>query len=65
MSLVSCLFIFQLINYYLLVIISRKMVSRKINDKRKNKYYLSWFGLVYLFNGISTFVGYLMPMLFS
>ena len=24
-----------------------------------------WFGLVSLFNGISTFVGYLMPMLFS
>ena len=24
-----------------------------------------WFGLVSLFNGISTFVGYLMPKLFS
>ena len=24
-----------------------------------------WFGLVSLFNGISTFVGYLMPTLFS
>ena len=24
-----------------------------------------WFGLVFLFNGISTFIGYLMPMLFS
>ena len=24
-----------------------------------------WFGLVSLFNGILTFVGYLMPMLFS
>ena len=26
---------------------------------------LVWFGLVSLFNGISTFVGYLMPKLFS
>ena len=26
---------------------------------------LDWFGLVSLFNGISTFVGYLMPKLFS
>ena len=29
-----------------------------------NEYNL-WFGLVSLFNGISTFVGYLMPMPFS
>ena len=26
---------------------------------------MAWFGLVSLFNGISTFVGYLMPKLFS
>ena len=36
-------------------------IRKKINQKKK------WFGfgLVSLFNGISTFVGYLMPNLFS
>ena len=32
---------------------------------RTSPIYLIWFGLVSLFNGISTFVGYLMPNLFS
>ena len=38
-------------------------------SKNPKEYYeflfLGWFGLVSLFNGISTFVDYLMPMLFS
>ena len=39
-----------------------------LGDKRNGNLETSeedWFGLVSLFNGISTFVGYLMPKLFS
>ena len=38
------------------------MPNQILNNSVQYKY---WFGLVSLFNGISTFVGYLMPKPFS
>ena len=38
--------------------------NTRLYDKEASVLYL-WFGLVSLFNGISTFVGYLMPKPFS
>ena len=37
----------------------------RVSILQRERVWLVWFGLVSLFNGISTFVGYLMPTLFS
>ena len=34
-------------------------------DKETDQINMVWFGLVSLFNGLSTFIGYLMPKPFS
>ena len=46
---------------------SRALNDRTLTDKKKSRdtTLVVLFGLVSLFNGISTFVGYLMPNLFS
>ena len=49
---------------------TRKGLIRRKTNQSTNKQYatippLNWFGLVSLFNGISNFVGYLMPKPFS
>ena len=40
-------------------------ISELVSYKSIKYVLLIWFGLVSLFNGMSTFVGYLMPKLFS
>ena len=40
------------------------MDERKLDENYEMKKE-DWLDLVYLFNGISTFIGYLMPKLFS
>ena len=44
---------------------SNLLVEVESQRHAKNIFKMIWFGLVSLFNGISTFVGYLMPKLFS
>ena len=44
---------------------NNKDVDNSPKNHTQNIALFFWFGLVSLFNGISTFVGYLMPTLFS
>ena len=43
----------------------QKEREKESGEVRERERCLIWFGLVWLFNGISTFVGYLMPKPFS